>query len=66
LGLWIGAQDELFDPQKVIAFAMLIAQKKKESLLNIIPQEEHLSILITAHYFKGKWILDTGQMLDNE
>ncbi len=55
-GMWIGKNDELFIPEKVLAFADLATQVRETSISNMIPEEEHLSILINAHQFIGKWI----------
>ena len=55
-GLWIGAQDELFQPDKVIAFADLAVSVRAYSQAEIIPGAKHLSILVNAHEIVGPWI----------
>jgi acylglycerol lipase len=55
-GLWIGAEDELFLPDKVLAFAELAVSVRSESQAMCIPEAKHLSILINAHKTMGPWI----------
>lgn len=58
-GLWIGAEDELFLPDKVLAFADLAASVRAESEAECIPDAKHLSILVRAHKTIGPWIVQT-------
>mmetsp|Transcript_31652 Transcript_31652/g.62707 ORF Transcript_31652/g.62707 Transcript_31652/m.62707 type:complete len:314 (+) Transcript_31652:293-1234(+) len=49
MGLWIGADDELFIAEKVAGFA-------KEG--KVIPQQTHVGIVLHAHKWLGPWLLD--------
>ncbi len=55
-GLWIGANDEIFDPEKVIEFGHSATQSRTNSTSTIIPNQTHLGILVTAHEFIGPWL----------
>jgi acylglycerol lipase len=55
-GLWIGAEDELFLPDKVLAFADLAVSVRAHSQASSIPNAKHLSILVRAHETIGPWI----------
>lgn len=55
-GLWIGSEDELFLPDKVLAFADLAVSVRADSQVGIIPGTKHLSILVRAHETIGPWI----------
>jgi len=55
-GLWIGEEDELFLPEKVLAFADLAAKVRASSAAKSIPDAKHLSILVHAHESIGPWI----------
>jgi acylglycerol lipase len=56
-GLWIGAEDELFLPDKVLAFADLAASVRAASVASLIPDAKHLSILVRAHETIGPWLI---------
>ncbi|HTP10542.1 MAG TPA: alpha/beta fold hydrolase [Anaerolineae bacterium] len=56
-GLWIGAADELFLPDKVVAFADLATAVRADSEANMIPTAKHLSILVNAHEAIGPWLI---------
>jgi acylglycerol lipase len=56
-GLWIGAEDELFLPDKVLAFANLAASVRAESEASNIPDAKHLSIMVRAHETIGPWLI---------
>jgi alpha-beta hydrolase superfamily lysophospholipase len=58
-GLWIGAEDELFLPDKVLAFADLAVAVRTESEAGRIPDAKHLSILVRAHETIGPWLACT-------
>lgn len=45
IGLFIGADDELFEPEKVIGYANLPMLKNDKTISKIIPHQKHLSIL---------------------
>ncbi len=55
-GLWIGAQDELFEPGKVIEFGRLAARVLDESVSIVVPECNHLGILVSAREFIGPWL----------
>jgi acylglycerol lipase len=55
-GLWIGSEDELFLPDKVLAFADLAGSVRAHSQVSIIPGAKHLSVLVRAHETIGPWI----------
>ncbi len=56
-GLWIGGDDELFLPEKVLAFADLAASVRAASEAHVIPGAKHLSVLVRAHETVGPWIV---------
>jgi acylglycerol lipase len=56
-GLWIGSDDELFLPEKVIAFGNSARLLRTGSVADIIPGAKHLSILVNAHKTIGPWII---------
>jgi len=55
LAVWIGKEDELFDPNKVTSF---IEENNPEAFIKIVEGEKHLSILLTASNHIGPWIQD--------
>ena len=55
-GLWIGANDELKDPDKVLAFADLVRPAFPDSESSSIPGAKHLSVLLNAHEIIGNWM----------
>lgn len=55
-GLWIGSEDELFLPDKVLAFADLAVSVQADSQVSTIPGAKHLSVLLRAHETIGLWI----------
>ena len=55
-GLWIGEEDELFVPEKVLAFADLASRVRADSVAKGIPGAKHLSVLVNAHETIGPWI----------
>ncbi|WP_088834067.1 alpha/beta hydrolase [Paenibacillus tyrfis] len=56
-GLWVGAEDEIMNPQKVVTFAGLATQVSHESFTEIVPGEKHLTILNNVAKSIGPWIL---------
>jgi alpha-beta hydrolase superfamily lysophospholipase len=56
-GLWIGAEDELFIPDRVLAFADLASAVRSASQAGSIPDAKHLSVLVRAHETIGNWIV---------
>ena len=58
-GLFIGAHDDLFIPEKVIRYASYASSAvQAKSVNHIIENENHLSILLTADDLIGKTITD--------
>ena len=53
LAMWIGENDEAFDPDKVVSF---IKSGKPDSELTILEDESHLSIMLNAARYIGPWI----------
>ena len=62
-GLWIGSEDELFVPEKVLAFADLAVSVRSRSQAGAIANAKHLSVLVRAHETIGPWMIS---MLDNK
>ena len=56
-GLWIGSEDELFVPEKVLAFADLAESVRSRSNVGTIAGAKHLSVLLRAHETIGHWII---------
>ncbi|WP_028562745.1 alpha/beta hydrolase [Paenibacillus pinihumi] len=55
-GLWVGAGDEVMDPNKVVKFADLAKQVRDESTAQIVPGEKHLTILEDTASLIGPWV----------
>ncbi|MEH6453699.1 MAG: alpha/beta fold hydrolase [Psychromonas sp.] len=55
-GLWIGEQDEAFDPLKVTQFAQTNSAKKANKTIEIVNKENHFSILLNASDLIGPWL----------
>jgi pimeloyl-ACP methyl ester carboxylesterase len=55
-GLWIGMQDEAFDPLKVTMFAQKYSGKEASKEIEIVDKENHFSIILNAASFVGPWI----------
>jgi len=55
-GLWVGMNDEVFDPAKVVAYAHHATGVSDQSQVEIVPDQSHLSILATAASLIGPWI----------
>ena len=55
-GLWIGADDEIFAPERVLAHADRAVAVRAESRAEIVPDRNHLGILVDAHRWIGPWI----------
>ena len=56
-GLWIGEEDELFVPARVLSFGELAARVRSDSAVGVIPGAKHLSVLVNAHETVGPWIM---------
>jgi acylglycerol lipase len=55
-GLWIGMQDEAFDPLKVTMFAQKYSGKDASKKIEIVEKENHFSIILNAASFIGPWL----------
>ena len=55
-GLWIGSADELFLPEKALAFADLASSVLADSRVGTIAGAKHLSVLLSADEIIGSWI----------
>ncbi|MFT6905153.1 MAG: acylglycerol lipase, partial [Oleiphilaceae bacterium] len=55
-GLWIGAQDEAFDPVKVTIFAQTNSDKKAVKEIKIVDKENHFSIILNGPDHIGPWL----------
>lgn len=55
-GLWIGNNDEIFDPVKVVRFAEENKNENADVEIITIEGENHFSIIIDASQFIGGWI----------
>jgi len=62
-GLWIGADDELISPDRVMAFADLAVLVRAASEVGSISKAKHLSILVNAHAMIGPWIAHQVQRI---
>lgn len=60
-GLWIGADDELLAPDKVLVYAGLAAAQQAKSEAGSLSGLKHLSILTAAHEAVGPWILKMAE-----
>ena len=58
-GLWIGADDELFEPEKVVAFGYLSGRVGGDSISVVVKDQKHLGILVKAHEFVGPWLTES-------
>lgn len=55
-GLWIGSNDEVFNPSKVVAYAQQASKVIEHSQVEIVPGQNHLGILDDAASLIGDWI----------
>lgn len=53
LSVWIGRDDEAFDPEKVVAF---LTQNNPDVEVRIIEGKTHLSIILASSKLIGEWI----------
>ncbi len=58
-GLWIGSDDELFLPDKVLEFGKLASVVQADSEVSQILHSNHLGILVNAHETIGPWIANS-------
>jgi acylglycerol lipase len=59
-GLWVGAEDEIMNPQKVVQFADNAKQVRNQSFTQIVPGEKHLTILNDTADLLGPWVLKSN------
>ena len=57
-GLWIGTNDEVMYPDRIVAFAQRAAKVISVSHVETVPDETHLSILNTIASKIGPWVVD--------
>lgn len=55
-GLWIGNQDEAFDPGKVITFAKTNSDTKGVKEIKTVNNANHFSIIVNASNLIGPWL----------
>ena len=55
-GLWIGSNDEVFDPAKVVAYAQQATRVIDQSQVEIVPGPSHLGILVNGASLIVPWI----------
>ncbi|PKG37477.1 alpha/beta fold hydrolase [Psychromonas sp. Urea-02u-13] len=58
-GLWIGKQDEAFDPLKVIMFAQDNSATKAKKEIEMIDNANHFSIILNGSDLIGPWLQKT-------
>jgi pimeloyl-ACP methyl ester carboxylesterase len=56
LGVWVGANDEVFDPTKVIDYASTNTKKSTMDTFAVVPKDNHLGILTDGASYLGPWI----------
>ena len=56
VGLWIGGDDELFEPEAVVAFVDLATSVRAASTAAVLPGGTHLGVLVDAHEAIGPWL----------
>merc|ERR1712232_502356 len=68
VGLWVGADDELFDAQKVTEFVTSPNNNKPTTTTpaittgtKILPGKSHLGILVDIHKEMGPWIVASSK-----
>ena len=60
-GLWVGERDELFVPDKVVAFGSLAEGVREASVSAVVLGETHLGILVHAADFVGPWLVERSR-----
>jgi acylglycerol lipase len=58
-GLWIGSEDEAFDPVKVTSFAEKNSGDNADNEIEMVEGENHFSIFLKSSQLIGPWILDS-------
>ncbi len=61
-GLWIGDGDELFAPDRVVAYGPLAAGVQTSSTWEIVPGRNHLGILVDAHERIGRFLTSSESL----
>lgn len=59
-GLWIGSEDEAFDPLKVTQFARDNSAANARKEIKIIKDADHFSVIVTAADFIGSWLTQSS------
>ncbi|MCR6790115.1 alpha/beta fold hydrolase [Bacillus thuringiensis] len=58
-GIWIGSEDEIMLPKKIIDFANQTKIESLQSHIEIVPGEKHITILNNIAKKMGPWILQS-------
>ena len=56
LGVWVGANDEVFNPAKLLSYARTNAKKSTMDTFATVPGDNHLGILTDGANYLGPWI----------
>ena len=56
LGVWVGADDEVFNANNLIGYARTNLNKSTSDTLAIVPKDNHLGILTNGAGYIGPWI----------
>jgi hypothetical protein len=56
LGVWVGTNDEVCNPAKLIDYASSNREKSTTDTLRIVPKDNHLGILTDGASYLGPWI----------
>jgi pimeloyl-ACP methyl ester carboxylesterase len=56
LGVWVGANDEVFNATKLIDYASSNLKKSTTDTLKVVPGDNHLGILTDGASYLGPWI----------
>ncbi|HEY4460861.1 MAG TPA: alpha/beta hydrolase [Pseudonocardiaceae bacterium] len=56
LGVWVGANDEVFDPAKLLNYARTNAKQSTSDTFAVVPKDNHLGILTDGAAYLGPWI----------
>lgn len=58
-GIWIGSEDEIMLPEKIVDFANQAKIESQQSHIEIVPGEKHITILNNIAKKMGPWILQS-------
>ena len=56
VGVWVGANDEVFNAGKLIDYARTNLKKSTSDTLTIVPKDNHLGVLTNGADYVGPWI----------